>query len=293
MSLLLANNRRKLQFRVKTIYQISRPSETAAFAFEVSPRRLLFHGSSMSNWLGICSRGLLLPRHVEASGVRRTDAGMLGAGLYFASDASTAAQYCHPGKSGKRRLMLVTEVAVGRCKDLTRVDPSLRAPPVGYDSTRGVPSGGAVRTDFADEEFAVYSLNRQRMRYLVDFTLESDSTISFGEDSAPASDILQASGDLPSVGEDDAAAPAALSAAPLSPFVGAAPGRVFAPMRELNPPNAAAAKDVPPSRLAAVQPPQEAGLVSKSGEPIALRSIAVRSRVVDCVADVCTLFFSY
>lgn len=45
--------------------------------------RLLFHGSAASNFSGILSRGLLLPRIVAAQGGKRTDFGMLGAGLYF------------------------------------------------------------------------------------------------------------------------------------------------------------------------------------------------------------------
>lgn len=83
---------------------------------------------------------------------------MLGCGLYFASDASTAARYCKPGNRSARRLMLVAQVGLGRCKEMTRVDTSLRAPQAGYDSTRGVPSGGSVMSDFQDEEFVVYDV---------------------------------------------------------------------------------------------------------------------------------------
>lgn len=275
VALIETSNRRKLPIKVRAVYAFSRPAEDTAYCFEISPRRLLFHGSALANWLGICSRGLLLPRHVEAQGVRRTDAGMLGAGLYFASDASTAAQYSHRGaKSGNRRLMAVAQVATGRCKDFTRVDTSLRSPPVGYDSTRGVPNSGALISDFADEEFVVYNLNRQRLRFLVDFTIEDalDSLLSAGADLAEP--------------ETDADATGTAEAMPTPQFVGAAP-RV-ALMRTLGaaqsttqtPPAA------PPKSAPAPLAPQEAGLLSATGEPIALRSVALRSRIVDTVADV-------
>jgi hypothetical protein len=42
---------------------------------------------------GILSRGLQAPRILGRHGVQRTDAGMLGAGIYFAADARTSAMY--------------------------------------------------------------------------------------------------------------------------------------------------------------------------------------------------------
>lgn len=65
LAMLERANRRKLRFNVRTVYSISRYAEESAFAHEMPNKRLLFHGSSMHNWLGICSRGLLLPRSVE------------------------------------------------------------------------------------------------------------------------------------------------------------------------------------------------------------------------------------
>jgi poly [ADP-ribose] polymerase len=78
-------------------------------------QRLLFHGSRISNWVGILSRGVLLPHIVTQGGGTRTDAGMLGAGIYFGDCSSTAAQYTTPGTQGTR-MMLVCNVALGKVR---------------------------------------------------------------------------------------------------------------------------------------------------------------------------------
>lgn len=64
--------------------------EQESFTFEISNKRLLFHGSNISNWVGILSRGLLPPKILAS---QRTDAGMLGAGIYFAERADVSAKY--------------------------------------------------------------------------------------------------------------------------------------------------------------------------------------------------------
>ena len=55
------------------------------FRYNLGTKLLLFHCSRVENFVGILSRGLLLPRVVvDDFGGARTDAGMLGTGLYFA-----------------------------------------------------------------------------------------------------------------------------------------------------------------------------------------------------------------
>jgi hypothetical protein len=88
-------------------------------AVDANVQRLLFHGSRISNWVGILSRGVLLPHIVTQSGGTRTDAGMLGAGIYFGDCSSTAAQYTTPGQQGTR-MMLVCNVALGKVTLATR-----------------------------------------------------------------------------------------------------------------------------------------------------------------------------
>ena len=114
----------------------ARPSGTQ-FTEEIGNQRLLFHGSRIQNWVGILSRGILLPKIVVSMGVNRTDAGWLGHGIYFGDAACTSVFYTTPGKK-KTRLMAIARVALGKMKDYTKITYGLTAPPEGYDSCHGV-----------------------------------------------------------------------------------------------------------------------------------------------------------
>ncbi len=92
---------------------------------------MLFHGSRIQNWVGILSRGILLPKIVVSMGVHRTDAGWLGHGIYFGDAACTSVFYTTPGRK-KTRLMAIARVALGKMKDYTEITYGLNAPPAGY-----------------------------------------------------------------------------------------------------------------------------------------------------------------
>ncbi|KAK2557988.1 Protein mono-ADP-ribosyltransferase PARP4 [Acropora cervicornis] len=77
-----------LKINILNIFSIRRPVEDATFSREIENKKLLFHSSKVTNFVGILSRGLLLPRIVvDDFGGTRSDAGMLGSGIYFASSA--------------------------------------------------------------------------------------------------------------------------------------------------------------------------------------------------------------
>ena len=73
---------------VRNIYEVCRPTEDESFTNDIGNKRLLFHSSQAKNFVGIFSRGILLPKVVvDDFGGTRTDPGMLGSGIYFASSA--------------------------------------------------------------------------------------------------------------------------------------------------------------------------------------------------------------
>ena len=73
---------------VHEIYEVCRPVEEEAFTSSIDNKKFLFHSSQAKNFVGIFSRGLLLPKIVvDDFGGTRTDPGMLGSGIYFASSA--------------------------------------------------------------------------------------------------------------------------------------------------------------------------------------------------------------
>ncbi|XP_012936925.2 protein mono-ADP-ribosyltransferase PARP4, partial [Aplysia californica] len=161
---------------VANVFEIWRQEEDMNFRHDLDPKQLLFHCSKVENFVGILSRGLLLPKVVvDDYGGTRTDAGMLGSGIYFASAASTSMKYSMASKTKGSRLLLVSEVALGRVKDYTSHDTTLTGPPEGYDSTHGVSKVKDSSSAFEDDEYVVYNVAQQRLRYLVEFTLPEDS----------------------------------------------------------------------------------------------------------------------
>ena len=160
--------------KVKCIFRVRREPEWKAFTTKVGNEKKLFHGSRISNWVGILSRGILLPKIVVSMGMDRTDEGWLGSGIYFGDAACTSAMYTSAGKK-KTRFMAVARVALGKMKNFTEITYGLRKPPAGYDSCHGVRCTDKVDSEFDDDEFVIYSADQQRIEYLVEFTTSAGS----------------------------------------------------------------------------------------------------------------------
>lgn len=152
--------------KVKRIWGVKRPEEYDRYDNSVGKEQWLFHGSRLSNWVGILSRGILMPKLVVQMGVRRTDAGWLGHGIYFGDAACTSAFYAAAGQRGTK-LLTVARVALGKPRKYTKITWGLTEPPKGYDSCHGVRGRGS---QFADDEYVIYDPARYRMEYLVEFT---------------------------------------------------------------------------------------------------------------------------
>lgn len=154
--------------KIHNIFAVKRPGEWETFTEKLDNQRLLFHGSRIQNWVGILSRGILLPKIVVSMGVNRTDPGWLGHGIYFGDAACTSAFYTTAGKK-KTRLMAVTRVALGKMKDYTKITYGLNAPPEGFDSCHGVRSTSKTPSEFQDDEYVIYDAKQHRQEFLVEF----------------------------------------------------------------------------------------------------------------------------
>ncbi|XP_065927968.1 uncharacterized protein [Magallana gigas] len=162
------------EMRIQNVYAIHRPSESEKFRSDLSSRPL-FHASNAENFVGILSRGLLMPKVVvDDYGGKRTDPGMLGHGIYFASSASTSIKYSKPSQTRNTRMMLVSQVALGTTLDVYKHQRDLTEPPSGYHSVHGVAATEGVESEFQDDEFVVYNTDQQMMSYLVEFTIGSE-----------------------------------------------------------------------------------------------------------------------
>jgi poly [ADP-ribose] polymerase len=155
------NESHKRAVVLRNVFKVVRPNEQARFRHDVGNVQLLFHGSRLSNWVGLLSRGILMPKVVVAEGGRRTDAGWLGNGIYF-GHADVANNYAAPGRKGTS-LMFCNSVAIGRTKDFNAITYGMNSPPAGFDSCHGV-----MGTEFADHEYCVYDDAQQKVEYLLE-----------------------------------------------------------------------------------------------------------------------------
>ena len=146
---------------VKNIWKIQRQGEGQAFN-SVGNDKLLFHGSNVKNWVGIMSRGLLMPKIVVSLGVHRTDAGWLGNGIYFGDAACTSCGYAGTGRRGTRFVAIAT-VSLGKVKQYRKITYGLNKPPDGFDSCHGVRG-----SEFSDNELVIYDSRQQKLEYLVE-----------------------------------------------------------------------------------------------------------------------------
>mmetsp|Transcript_13026 Transcript_13026/g.21686 ORF Transcript_13026/g.21686 Transcript_13026/m.21686 type:complete len:337 (+) Transcript_13026:550-1560(+) len=156
---------------VVNVYSVCRAEERKRFTKRVKNHRMLYHGSRIANWVGLLSRGILLPKVVVSLGVHRTDGGWLGSGIYF-GEADTASYYAGKGHKGTS-FMLMANVALGKMKDMKKITYGLKEPPKGFDSCHGVKG-----SEFADDEYCVYKDDRQYMAYLVELKRKGGGYVS-------------------------------------------------------------------------------------------------------------------
>ncbi|XP_078796331.1 protein mono-ADP-ribosyltransferase PARP4 isoform X5 [Oryzias latipes] len=166
--------------QIHQIVRVSRRAELQTFNAELGNTRALLHSSGPSNFVGILSRGLLLPRvGVELHGIQRTDVGNLGSGIYFSDSLSTSLKYSKPSETDGSRLLLVCDVALGNCKDVRQRDPTLTHAPLGHHSVHGIRRTQISQSDFEDDEFVVYSPDQVKLKYVVRYSVDGEQLKEF------------------------------------------------------------------------------------------------------------------
>lgn len=102
-----------LSYKVEDIFRIERQGELERFEKSEyskvsSNRRLLWHGSRVTNFGGILGQGLrIAPPEAPVSGY------MFGKGIYLADMSSKSANYCNSYSSGGTALLLLCEAELG------------------------------------------------------------------------------------------------------------------------------------------------------------------------------------
>ena len=163
-------------------YELNRHGEKDKFK-DYGNKKLLWHGSRMTNFVGILSQGLrIAPPEAPSSGY------LYGKGVYFADMAQKSSCYCHPVNG--IALILLGEVSLGKEDQRTNIDFNLpktmdkkansihalsRLEPSDGEYIDGdvyVPNGEAkvnqkncLCNDHA--EFIVYDVDQIKLRYLL------------------------------------------------------------------------------------------------------------------------------
>ncbi|KAL7721872.1 Poly [ADP-ribose] polymerase [Entamoeba marina] len=174
--------------KIVDIFEIEREGERERFKphSDDSNRQLLYHGSRLTNFVGILSTGLrIAPPEAPCNGYR------YGKGLYFADCASKSVGYC-TYNGAQRGCMLFCEVALGE-QFKTERDIYMEKPQKGTNSTYAlghvqpdpeetitiddglkVAVGPIVDSEYqrsynSHSEFIVYEVPRVTIRYMVIF----------------------------------------------------------------------------------------------------------------------------
>ena len=163
-------------------YELNRHGERKKFK-DFGNKKLLWHGSRITNFVGILSQGLrIAPPEAPSSGY------LYGKGVYFADMSQKSSCYCYP--SNGQALILLGEVSLGKEDQRTNVAFSLpttmdknansvhalgRLEPSGGENIDGdvfVPYGEAkvneknsLCNDHA--EYIVYDVDQIKLRYLL------------------------------------------------------------------------------------------------------------------------------
>eukprot|EP00484_Ammonia_sp_Unknown_P027266 CAMPEP_0197024856 /NCGR_PEP_ID=MMETSP1384-20130603/5334_1 /TAXON_ID=29189 /ORGANISM="Ammonia sp." /LENGTH=655 /DNA_ID=CAMNT_0042453313 /DNA_START=54 /DNA_END=2021 /DNA_ORIENTATION=- len=193
-----ASTHNEYELEIMDIFEMNRVNSKIRhmpFERQLANKKLLWHGSRLSNFVGILSQGLrIAPPEAPTTGY------MFGKGVYFADSASKSANYIHATEQHPFGLLILCEVALGNEYPLVKAKYLDRAPN-GYHSTKGV---GKTIPDEANKhdidgyelylgpltenqdvnvqqngnllynEYVVYDIGQVRMKYLVltrfDFT---------------------------------------------------------------------------------------------------------------------------
>ncbi|XP_043688247.1 poly [ADP-ribose] polymerase 1 [Telopea speciosissima] len=130
-----ASTHKDWTLELEDVFTLEREGEFdkyAPYREKLQNKMLLWHGSRLTNFVGILSQGLrIAPPEAPATGY------MFGKGIYFADLVSKSAQYCFTDRKNPVGLMLLSEVALGEVYKLKKAS-YIEKPPQGKHSTKGL-----------------------------------------------------------------------------------------------------------------------------------------------------------
>ncbi|KAJ3414179.1 Poly [ADP-ribose] polymerase 2 [Chytridiales sp. JEL 0842] len=176
------------KLRIEDVFELERSDLFHEKGANMHNKKLLWHGSRITNFVGILSQGLrIAPPEAPVTGY------MFGKGVYFADMVSKSANYCCTSRSNPTGLLLLCEVALGDEVKMFNADYNADAKvkkakkhstwgmgrtmpdPSGYKTLENgvvVPCGKAKQSTDAQcvleyNEFIIYDISQVRLRYLI------------------------------------------------------------------------------------------------------------------------------
>lgn len=90
------------KLEIMDIYEINKEIESKRFKEEIGNKWLLWHGSRLTNYVGILSQGLrIAPPEAPVTGY------MFGKGVYFADMVTKSANYCFTSRENNVGMLLL------------------------------------------------------------------------------------------------------------------------------------------------------------------------------------------
>jgi poly [ADP-ribose] polymerase len=111
-----AETHNSFKLEIVDVFECKRQGEEERF-MKLHNRMLLWHGSRLTNFVGILSQGLrIAPPEAPSTGY------MFGKGVYFADMVSKSANYCFTSRQSPNGLLLLCDVACGDHLELNNSD---------------------------------------------------------------------------------------------------------------------------------------------------------------------------
>lgn len=186
-----ADTHRQYELILNKVFKINRHGESERYKKfkSLHNKKLLWHGSRLTNFAGILSQGLrIAPPEAPVTGY------MFGKGVYFADMVSKSANYCFTSRNNATGLLLLCEVALGNMYE-KKTSEFVEKLPKGKHSTKGlgmtipdpkdttfigdveVPYGKPVNKSSSGgcllyNEYIVYDVSQINIKYLLDVTFK-------------------------------------------------------------------------------------------------------------------------
>lgn len=183
------------KLRLMNVYKISKPQHDLAdpnnIFGTIGNHKLLIHGSRMTNFVGIMTEGLRIPKREHVA-----NGTMFGLGVYYADSISKSFNYCYAQDTANKGLIVLCEVALGNSQMVQDpIDDDGPGAPYNSRSAEGksipnpveaqkwvcnaeveVPTGHLIRSPKADinqlqlryNEYIIYRPEQYRFRYILE-----------------------------------------------------------------------------------------------------------------------------